>query len=205
MTPDASTNTAEPAPVDIHPTSNVQSRSVGQGDSTPDEPHAVNQEQTAVPSEPARPIRPETTSNRVPMSPTELARYAAQVNIAYPATNGADLYGIAEIVPRWRRDAFEEALGEVVKAYYEEVARQGHEPDEHPIPDVLTLYVLPGLVTAAELHAGYQRARAAGHGRAFIMALQTRNAKAAEVLKAWLAGQPIRETVVIDRRPLKPA
>ncbi len=135
------------------------------------------------------------------MSATEIARYAAQVNVAYPATNGEDLYRIAELIPRWRRDAFEEGLGEAIGAYYSEVARRGQEPIEKPIPDVLALYVLPGLVTAAELYAGYQRALAVGHGQAFVAALQTRNGKAVEILKVWLAGNHVRETILIDRLP----
>ncbi len=133
------------------------------------------------------------------MSPTEISRYAAQVNTSYPTTNGGELYRIAEIIPRWRRDAFEQGLGEAVGSYYEEVARRGQEPAEQPIPDVLALYVLPGLVTAGALHEAYQRAQAVGHGPAFMTALQARSVKAIAILKAWLAGNQVRETVLIDR------
>jgi hypothetical protein len=133
------------------------------------------------------------------MSPAEIARYAAQVNVPYPTTNGGELYRIAEIIPRWRRDAFEEGLGEAIGSYYEEVARRGQEPAEQPIPDVLALYLLPGLVTAAALHEAYQRAHAVGHGPTFLAALAVRSAKAVAILKAWLAGNRVREAVVIGR------
>jgi hypothetical protein len=135
------------------------------------------------------------------MSQAEIARYGDQVNVTYPTTSGSDLYRIAEIIPRWRRTAFEDGLDDKIEAYYSEIIRCAQEPDEKPIPDVLALYVLPGLVTAAELHAGYQWARAVGHGPAFLTALQERNAKAFDVLKAWMSSNPVRETMVIERLP----
>lgn len=197
----ANTGAIKPVPNDTQSLSNVQERSIGQDDLAPTEPRTVNQAQAAVPGEPSEPVQPETRPTSVPMSQTELARYAAQVNVPYPTTSGDELYRIAEIIPRWRRNAFEERLEDAVGAYYEEVARRGQEPIEKPIPDLLALYVLPGLVTADELHEGYQQARAVGHGQAFVTALQARNAKAVEVLKTWLEGHQVRETVLIDRMP----
>ena len=141
--------------------------------------------------------RPEILPTATSMSQTEIARYAAQVNIPYPTANGEDLYQIAEIVPSWRRAAFEKGLGDAVEAYYGEVAKRGHEPDLKPTPDVLALYLLPGLVSAAELRAAYQAAQKANHVEAFMGALQTRNAKAVAVLKASLKGNSLRETVLI--------
>src|SRR5262245_35127618 len=63
------------------------------------------------------------------------------------------------------------------------------------------LYLLAGLVTAAELHEGYQLAKTIGHAQAFLTTLQVRNAKAFAVLTAWLKGNHVRETVLIERLP----
>src|SRR5262245_6241630 len=72
----------------------------------------------------AAPSQP-TASARIPMSQAEITWYAQQVNIQYPTTSGAELYQIAEIVPRWRRDAFEDGLGEQIELYYGELAKRG--------------------------------------------------------------------------------
>ena len=133
------------------------------------------------------------------MSQAEIGRYAEQIGVTYPTADGADLYRIAALIPFARRAAFEYGLGDAVGAYYDEVAKQGQEPALQPIPDVVALYVLPGLVSAADLFAGYQRARDAGHGEAFRSALRQRNPKASDVLDAWLAGKRFSETVMITR------
>ncbi len=132
------------------------------------------------------------------MSPTEIAGYAAQVNISSLTTNGGSFTGD---YPELAEGCLRARLGEAVGSYCEEVARRGQEPAEQPIPDVLALHHLSGLVTAAELHRSYQGVLAPGHSHAFLTALQARNAKAVAILKAWLAGHAVRETVVIDRSP----
>lgn len=109
------------------------------------------------------------------MTPLDMTRYAAQAGVAYPTTSGADLYRIAGFVPKVRRAAFEEALGDAIAAYYEELRRQGHEPTEEAPPDVLTHYLLPGLVTSTELFDAYNMARHAGQDRTFLEALQYRS------------------------------
>jgi hypothetical protein len=160
-----------------------------------DELQIAEEELTAFQAESA-----ETVERSVrPMSQGEIARYAEQIGVTYPTNEGADLYRIAALIPFARRATFEYGLGDAVSAYYDEVARQGREPVLQPIPDVVALYVLPGLVSAAGLFAGYQRACEAGHGEVFRSGLRQRNPKAAEVLDAWLAGKRFSETVLIAR------
>ncbi len=133
------------------------------------------------------------------VAPFEIARYARQIGIDYPTPNGPDLYRIAALIPRPLRAAYEAGLGDAVNAYFEEVGKQGHEPAVQPVPDVLALYLLPGLVSAEELYVAYQRARAAGYGRAFEKALGERSKRAPDVLSRWLRGDRSRETMHIPR------
>ncbi len=60
-------------------------------------------------------------------------------------------------------------------------------------------YLVPGLVSAAEVFAAYERARVAGHARAFEEALRERNDRALEVLERWLEGRRSSEAVFIPR------
>src|SRR5262249_9794210 len=75
------------------------------------ETHPISQHQLATISQ------TETPSLVEVLSQAEIARYADQVNVTFPTTSGTDLYRIAEIVPRWRRNAFEEGLEDAIEAY----------------------------------------------------------------------------------------
>ena len=132
------------------------------------------------------------------MPQAEIAPYASQVGVAYPTMNGADLYRIAEIIPRWRRTASEAGLDGAIGMYYNELARQGHEPPERPIPSLLMLYMRSGIVSVAELFTSYQQACADRHGQAFLKALQQHNMKAVQILQSWLMGKQRHDMVVID-------
>ncbi len=155
--------------------------------------------QASTPTEPAENQAQGAEAAPRPMAPFEIARYATQIGITYPTTNGPELYRIAALIPAPLRAAFEEGLGEAVSAYYDEVGKQGHEPTPQPVPDILALYLLPGLVSAAEVFAAYERARVAGHAQAFEEALRERNDRALEVLNRWLEGRRSSEAVFIPR------
>jgi hypothetical protein len=212
QTPDAEVPAEKAIDGSVSALSNVQTETMGHEDTLvadghshpavtsdvqplPDEHQTAEEDLTASQAEPVDPVQ----RNVSPMSRGEIARYAEQIGVTYPTGNGADLCRIAALIPFTRRAAFEYGLGDAVGAYYDEVARQGQEPALQPIPDIVTLYVLPGLVSAADLFAGYQRACEASHGEVFRSTLQQRNPKAADVLDAWLAGKRSSETVLITR------
>jgi hypothetical protein len=134
----------------------------------------------------------------VPMTQEQLGQFAKRAGVAYPISNGADLYRICAMIPKSQRTAFECGLGNAVSAYYDELARQGQEPPEPP-PDPVESFVRSGLVTAEELFAGYERARATGQAAGFLAALKQRNDKAAELLLAWINGKRAKGTVLVPK------
>jgi hypothetical protein len=134
----------------------------------------------------------------VTMTEEQLTQVARRAGVVYPTTNGSDLYRMCAVIPKSRRAAFERGLGNAVRVYYDELARQGKEPPEPP-PDPVESFVYPGLVSAEELFAGHEQARAAGQAAEFLAALQCRNDKAAELLLAWINGQRLKGTVLVPR------
>jgi len=136
-----------------------------------------------------------------PITVRDIAQYAEQVHVQYPTSNGAELYKIAEIVPRHLRTAFEVALGDAFTSYFEEVLRREQDPPERPIPDILALYLPNGFVSAKKLYNGYKHACEMGHKMAFLTALNDQNTKAVDHLKELVAGRHIREYVVIQHLP----
>jgi len=139
-----------------------------------------------------------------PMTAQDIARYAQQVDVQYPTTDGAALYKIAEIVPRHLRAAFEIALGEAFMPYFEEVLRREQDPPEKEVRDVLALYLTMGFISADVLYDGYKHACELGHKMPFLTALNSRNPKAISLLKEMIAGQKVREMIVIQAIPKYP-
>ncbi len=139
-----------------------------------------------------------------PMTAQDIARYAQQVDVHYPTTDGAALYKIAEIVPRHLRAAFEIALGEAFMPYFEEVLRREQDPPEKEVRDVLALYLTMGFISADVLYDGYKHACELGHKMPFLTALNSRNPKAISLLKEMIAGQKVREMIVIQAIPKYP-
>ncbi len=139
-----------------------------------------------------------------PMTAQDIGRYAQQVDVGYPTTDGAALYKIAEIVPRHLRAAFEIALGEAFMPYFEEVLRREQDPSEKLIPDILALYLPMGIISAEKLYEGYKHACQMSHKIPFLTVLNARNEKAVSLLKEMVAGKYIRQNIFIDRLPKYP-
>ncbi len=84
------------------------------------------------------------------MTAQDIARYAEQVQVQYPTSDGAELYKIAEIVPRHLRTVFEVVLGDAFTPYFEEVLRRKQDPPERPISDILAVVLAKRLCLSRE-------------------------------------------------------
>ncbi len=73
-----------------------------------------------------------TSSNDVQVYPAlselDITRYAQQIKVSYPTTDGAALYQIAALIPLHLRPSFEAGLGDAREAYRTEVDQRGSEP-----------------------------------------------------------------------------
>jgi len=137
------------------------------------------------------------------MSELDITRYAQQIKLSYPTTDGVALYQIAELIPLHLRASFEAGLGDAEAAYRAEVEQHGGEPEYKIVRDILPLYLKMGFVSTSDLFEGYQHACAMGQKIEFLRALRTRNEKAIEYLKAMVSGIRLREHVVIQNLPLE--
>jgi hypothetical protein len=136
------------------------------------------------------------------MSELDITRYAQQIKLPYPTTDGTVLYQIAECIPLHLRASFEAGLGDAQAIYRTEVEQRG-DPEFRAVRDILPLYLKMGFVSTTELFEGYQHACTMGQKMEFLQVLRTRNEKAIEYLKAMVAGTRLREHVVIQNLPLE--
>lgn len=140
----------------------------------------------------------------LPMTALDIAYYARQIDVPYPTLDGADLYKIAEVVPRHLRDAFEITLGDTFIPYWNEVLRGEQDPPEKEVRDILALYLPMGFMSCDALYEGYQHACELNHKMPFLTALNTRNSKAILYLKEMVAGKKIRVMVLVQAIPKYP-